>query len=37
MDFSQVVVTAGGLALVVAVAVYFFGPRRKPGAPRESG
>jgi hypothetical protein len=32
MDSAQVAVTAGGLALVVAVLVYFFGPRSRPGS-----
>jgi hypothetical protein len=31
MDASQVLVTIGGLALIGAVLVFFFGPRSKPG------
>jgi hypothetical protein len=30
MDTAQILVTAGGAALVVAVLVYFFGPKRRP-------
>ncbi len=33
MDPAQLIVTVGGLALVVAVIVYFFGPRRKMRPP----
>jgi len=29
MDASEIVVTIGGLALVAAVLVFFFGPRRR--------
>jgi hypothetical protein len=33
MDAAQFVVTAGGLALIGAVLLFFFGPRRR-GRPR---
>ena len=31
MDLSQIVVTTGGLALIGAVLLFFFGPRGTPG------
>ena len=31
MDALQIIVTVGGLALIGAVLVFFFGPRSKPG------
>ena len=34
MDTAQILVTAGGLALIGAVLVFFFGPR---GRPRRGG
>jgi hypothetical protein len=29
MDLSQILITGGGVGLVVAVLVYFFGPRKQ--------
>jgi hypothetical protein len=31
MDASQITVTIGGLVIVGAVLLFFFGPRGKPG------
>jgi len=37
MDPDQVLVTVGGGALIVAVLLFFFGPRRGPGARQGTG